>query len=96
MIDEISGAGRERTDPLAAGRRARVRRAGGRADAAEGTEAPEVVVSSELSELIRRVKLADVVRKDRVHQVLEKLQRGELVTSETVREAAENILGTEF
>ena len=94
MIEEVAGAGRERTDPLLPGRRARVRRAEGQADPAGSKQAPEVVVSSELRELISRVKQADVIRKDRVHQVLEKLQRGELVTSETVREAAEKILGT--
>jgi hypothetical protein len=51
-----------------------------------------VVVSSELRGLIDRIKHAETFRKERVHQVLEKLQRGELVTSETVREAAERIL----
>ena len=94
MIDEVTGAGRKRTDPTLPGRQARVGRAEGSTDSADGEQVPQVVVSSELRELISRVKQADVVRKERVHQVLEKLQRGELVTSETVREAAEKILGT--
>ena len=92
MIEEITGAGPERTDPLPPSRRARERRTEGSTGSAQGEQAPEVVVSSELRELISRVKQADVLRKDRVHQVLEKLERGELVTSETVREAAEKIL----
>ena len=55
-------------------------------------EESEALVGAELRGLIERVKSAEVYRKERVHQVLERLQRGELVTSETVREAANRIL----
>ncbi len=93
MVDEIGGPGHDRFDRLSRADRARaeeLKKAA--ADSARNEEAPEVVVSSELRELIERVKQAKTYRKDRVHQVLEKLERGELVTSETVREAAETIL----
>jgi hypothetical protein len=50
------------------------------------------VVSSELRELIDRVKQAENYRKERVHQVWEKLRRGELLAAEALREAAEKIL----
>lgn len=93
MVDEIGGPGHDRFDRLPRADRAKAeelkKAAGG---SAPGEEAPEVVVSSGLKELIERVKQAETYRKDRVHQVLEKLERGELVTSETVREAAERIL----
>ncbi len=55
---------------------------------------PEIrdVVSFELVELLERVRTADVVRKDRVHRVIERLKKDELVTSESVREAAERMI----
>jgi hypothetical protein len=92
MVEEISGPGQERLDRLSPGDRAKTRQAKKTGDAPPSTQAPEVVVFSELRELIARVKQAETFRKDRVHEVLEKLQRGELVTSEAVREAAEKIL----
>ena len=57
---------------------------------AETTDGVEV--SGELSELISRVKQADSVRKDRVHEVMQKLQNGTLVTPESIREAAKQML----
>jgi hypothetical protein len=93
MIEEILGPGHGRADRLSGSGKARTpesERAPGRPGSAR---LPDVIVSSELRELIERVKSAETFRKERVHQVLEKLQRGELVTSETVIEAAERILG---
>ena len=52
----------------------------------------ELAVSPELRCLLDRIKGAETMRKGLVHAVMEKLERGELVTSETVREAAEKIL----
>jgi restriction endonuclease len=92
MVEEISGSGQDRLDRLSPGERAKAQQAGRAADAPRSDRMPEVVVSSELRELIERVKQAETFRKERVHEVLEKLQRGELVTSEAVREAAEKIL----
>lgn len=92
MLEEVSGPGQERLDRLSPGERAKAQQARKAADAPRSAETPEVVVSSELRDLIERVKQAETFRKDRVHEVLEKLQRGELITSEAVREAAERIL----
>lgn len=92
MVEEISGTGSDRPDRLSRSDRAKTGESGSAADAPQGSKVPEVVVSSELRVLIDRVKQAETYRKERVHEVLEKLQRGELVTSETVREAAERIL----
>ena len=93
MVEEIGGTGYHPPDRLSPSGKPRTSGPEGVADARKGAESPEeVVVSSELRELIDRVRQADIHRKERVHQVLEKLQRGELVTSEAVREAAERIL----
>lgn len=92
MVDQIGGPGHDGLDRASRAERARTDEAKAAADAPRSDKGPEVVVSSELRELIDRVKQAETFRKERVHQVLEKLQRGELVTSEAVREAAERIL----
>jgi len=92
MVEEIGGPGQDRLDRLSPRDRARIEDVGKAAEAPRAARAPEVMVSSELRALIDRVKQAQTFRKERVHQVFEKLQRGELVTSETVREAAEKIL----
>jgi hypothetical protein len=92
MVDQIGGPGHERPDRLSRTDRAPMSESASAADAPRSDKGPEVVVSSELRELVERVKQADTFRKERVHEVLEKLQRGELVTSEAVREAAERIL----
>ncbi|MFO8008496.1 MAG: hypothetical protein R6V05_12255 [Candidatus Brocadiia bacterium] len=92
MIEEIIGPGHGGLDRLSRSEEAGARRADGEKATSDGEQEPSVEVSSELKALIERVKQAGTYRKERVHQVLEKLQRGELVTSETVREAAERIL----
>ncbi|MCK4373920.1 MAG: hypothetical protein KAX19_01285 [Candidatus Brocadiae bacterium] len=92
MVEEIGVPGHDRSGPLSRSDRARIHDSKNAAEASRSGRTPEVVVSSELRELIERVKEAEGFRKDRVHEVLEKLRRGELVTSETVREAAERIL----
>ena len=92
MVEEIGVPGFERPGPLPRSSRTAAGRSKDAAGAPQSEEDSEVVVSSELKELINRVKQAEGFRKERVHEVLEKLQRGELVTSETVREAAESIL----
>ncbi|MHC4480230.1 MAG: flagellar biosynthesis anti-sigma factor FlgM [Planctomycetota bacterium] len=92
MVEEIGATGHDRPERLPRGEKAKNSRSESATKGRAGDEAPEVVVSSELKELVDRVRQADVYRKERVHQVLEKLQRGELVTSEAVREAAEKIL----
>ena len=92
MIEEIDAAGNDRLDRLSPGERTRTDESGRAAQTPQGGKAQEVVVSSGLTELIDRVKQAESFRKERVSQVLEKLQLGELVTSETVRGAAERIL----
>ena len=92
MVDEIGVPGYDRSDRLTRADRRKIGEPRKAADLARGDGEPEVEVASELRELIARVRRAETVRKHRVHQVLEKLQRGELVTSETVREAAERLL----
>ncbi len=92
MVEQVSGPGQDRLDRLLPSEKAGTPEAKKVAGAPRSDLAPEVVVSSELKELIARVKQAETFRKDRVHQVLERLQRGELVTSDAVREAAERIL----
>jgi hypothetical protein len=93
MLDEISGLGAGWLDRLLRSKKAKSTRADGegRPKSAGGDEA-ELDVSSELRALLGRVKGAETMRKGLVHAVVEKLNRGELVTSETVREAAEKIL----
>ncbi len=92
MVQEIRGSGHDQSPGVTRSSGAKVSKPAKPTDSAAGSSASAVEVSGELNDLISRVKQADVFRKDRVHQVLEKLQRGELVTSETVREAAERLL----
>jgi uncharacterized protein YheU (UPF0270 family) len=92
MVEHINGPGQDRLDRLSPGERARILETRKATEALSSESGPGVVVSSELRGLIDRIKHAETFRKERVHQVMEKLQRGELVTSETVREAAEKIL----
>jgi hypothetical protein len=92
MVREISGPGYDSLGRVNRNDRSRTRRgqdkAGKTADKTSGaSELP-----TELHSLIERVKQDDTVRLERVHAVLEKLDKGELVTSETVRRAAERIL----
>ena len=94
MIDEIAGAGPGRLDRSSPGAAARTRKAERGKGGAGSDEPLDVAVPGGLRALMERVKQADVHRKERVHAVLEKLQRGELVTSETVRLTAEGILRT--
>ena len=93
MLDEISGLNAGWLDRLLRGGKARAGRAAEAGDAEPGQgDEPELAVSAELRALLDRIKGAETMRKGLVHAVLEKLERGELVTSETVREAAEKIL----
>jgi hypothetical protein len=92
MIEEITGPGHGELDRLARSGKAKAHPTEEKDAPAAAEEESEVEVSSELRALIDRIKHAETFRKERVHEVLEKLQRGELVTSETVREAAERIL----
>lgn len=92
MIDEINGPGHGHLDRLARNGKTNARETGRAPGGEADSDAAELEVSGELRSLIERIKAAETYRKDRVHQVLEKLQRGELVTSEAVREAAERIL----
>ena len=89
MVKEISGAGPDR---VFLGKSARSDKPRKVSSGSKGDDAPEAVVGGEVKGLVERVKAAEVYRKERVHQVLEKFQRGELITSETVREAARKIL----
>ena len=92
MIEEIRGAGFDGLDRLVRTGKSQKGEADSPAQAPSEDQDPAEALPSELRELIDRIKHADGFRKERVHQVLEKLQSGELVTSETVREAAERIL----
>lgn len=93
MLDEISGLGSGWLDRLLRSSRSKSGRTRRREDAeSAGADEAELDVSPELRALLERVKAAETTRKGLVHAVLEKLERGELVTSETVREAAEKIL----
>lgn len=92
MIEEVNGAAHGPLDRLSRSGKGKAPESEEIGATAEEDEGAEVVVSSELRVLIERIKQAGTFRKDRVHQVLEKLRRGELVTSETVREAAERLL----
>ena len=93
MVKEITGPGFE---PLGRARRPRTRKGQAAADAPAGGRAADAddveALPGEIRGLIDRVRGGETYRLERVHEVLEKLQRGELVTSETVRRAAERIL----
>ena len=93
MVEEISGLGAGWLDRLLRSGKARSGRADGPADGDHvlGDEA-ELAVSADLRALLDRIKSAETMRKGVVHAVLEKFERGDLVTSETVRDAAEQIL----
>ncbi len=88
----IQGTGRSGPEPLSRRGNAPSQSTGRVENASTFESASEVSFTNELQSLITRVRSADTFRKERVHQVLEKMQRGELITSETVREAAERIL----
>ena len=93
MVDEISGLGAGWLDRVLRSGKARSERTDGPVDGGRGQgDETELNVSPELRALLDRIKGAETMRKGAVHAVLEKLERGELVTSETVREAAEQIL----
>jgi len=89
MVKEVSGAGPEHLSFQKTPRTDKSKRPPAPAG---GKNPVESAVGGELRGLIERVKAAETYRKERVHQVLEKLQRGELITSEAVREAARRIL----
>jgi len=93
MIEEIGATGQDRLNGVSSGKKPRAERSerAGSKDRSAG-EAPEVSVSSRLADYVECIKRADNVRKERVHQVLEKMQRGELITPETVQRAAQKIL----
>jgi len=96
MVEEITGSSRNRLGRLTRADKAKVRKAPDKAGAAgsEPSPAGDAVeeLPGELQALIDRVKQGDAVRLERVHEVLEKLQRGELISSDAVRAAAERIL----
>ncbi len=92
MIDEITGPSHRDLERPGRADKARGPSATGDGAGCEPTEPPSIEVSSELKQLIERVKSAQTYRKEVVHRVLERLQKGELITSESVREAAETIL----
>ena len=92
MADKTSPIGRDGLSRLSGSGKAKVHASESSAAAPRSDEASEPVVSPELRELIDRVKQAEDYRKERVHQVWEKLQRGELLGAEAIREAAEKIL----
>jgi len=58
----------------------------------EERETSGVTVSISLQSVMQRVREAEAYRKERVHQVLEKIQDGTLLSSEALREAADRIL----
>lgn len=93
MLDEISGLGAGWLDRLLRSSKAKAGRTekGESADLAEDDKA-ELAISPDLSALLDRIKGAETMRKGLVHAVIKKLNRGALVTSETVRDAAEKIL----
>ncbi len=96
MVREITGAGYRRPGRLQRSDKGRVRK-GDKAQDGSSTEretGPDVLdeVPGELQALIERVREGEAVRLERVHDVLDKMKRGELITSEAVREAAERIL----
>ena len=93
MVREISGPGFDSLGRARKTDRSNSRRAqGNTGEQTEEKTAASSELPTELQSLIERVKQDDTVRLERVHAVLEKLQEGKLVTSDTVREAAERIL----
>ena len=92
MLEEVTGSGRGGLRPLSPGEKARARAAERTADRPADGGGVQGEVADELRALVERVKQADTFRKERVHAVLEKLQKGELVTPDAVRQAAQRIL----
>ncbi len=92
MVEEIAGAGEGELDRLSRTGKTQDQSAARKPAPARDQQEPAVQLSGDLRELIDRIRHARTFRKEKVHRVLEKLQEGELVTSETVREAAEKIL----
>jgi hypothetical protein len=93
MVREISGPGFDSLGRARRTDRSRSGRANGKdAGRAEETTRDAGELPTELQSLIERVKQNDTVRLERVHAVMEKLEKGELVTSEAVRDAARRIM----
>ncbi len=91
MVDEIGRLSNGWFGRIGRNEKAKAQRADGRAEPGADDD-PDVAVAGELQALLDRIRNSETTRMSRVHEVLEKLQRGELVTSEAVREAAERIL----
>lgn len=91
----VSGVGKTTSDRPAdvidsakSGARGTGQRVSGEARTREDVAAE---VSSQVEGLMERIRSADAVRKERVHQVAQKLQHGELLSADAIRAAAERI-----
>lgn len=64
----------------------------------EGGEEEGAIVrgSGDLQRLVGRIRAADDVRKSRVHEVKDLVNNDELVTEESIRNAAEKLLAEEL
>lgn len=91
MVEHIGGTG---NTPLRPTNRTASAENDGEETSTRKTNSNEqsVRVSGDLEKLVRRVKDADTVRKEKVHRVKELLSAGRLVTPETVRKSAEQIM----
>ena len=92
MVEKIGPTGKNPLGGVPPGKNSKGKKA---AEGAEETKPPEKLkpkVSSKLQKFIDSVREAEPIRKNRVHEVLKKLERGELLAPESIREAAEKLL----
>lgn len=61
-----------------------------------GQDKASVRRSGDLQKLVGKIRAADDIRKNRVHEVREMVQNDELLTQESIENAAERLLAEEF
>lgn len=92
MIEDIGAGGHDLVDAPWAGGRTSAQKAGGIGGRRLWAEGSETELPSGLRDLARQVAQVPTFRQDRVRQVMEKLDRGELTSSASIRGSAEIIL----
>ncbi len=96
MVNEIGPAGQNHPEGVVQGNK------GCSQDVSQGSsnptspEAHETELSSNLQQILDRVSCETPVRAERVQEVTEKMKQGELVTPDTIRNAAANLLSREL
>jgi len=95
VISEIGAAGPNRPDGVFRGNNRGAEDAKNTGAEREQKKDTDTVVSSKLQGLVNRILAEGRVRPERIQQVKEKMQRGQLVTPDSVRNAAARLLSEE-